>query len=133
MLDLRGFGESRCVARVAARVDELPGTAQVRVIGAVRAGSSVLQADVAHDAVDEVLDELDRLAVPPADVSMARVEVVGQLAGRRADTSLVWADVVGVAGTNARLVGRYLAFMAVAGVVGCYGIIDRHPLLIVGA
>jgi uncharacterized hydrophobic protein (TIGR00271 family) len=133
MLDLRVFGESEFVARVAALVDQMPGTAQVRVIVAARPGSSVLQADVAHDAVDDVLDELDRLAVPAADISMARVELVGQLGGRRKDTSLVWADVVGVAGTNARLVGRYLAFMAVAGAIGCYGVTDRNPLLIVGA
>ena len=133
MLDLRVSGESEFVARVAARVDEMTGTAQVRVISAVKPGSSVLQADVAHDAVDDVLDELERLAVPTADVSRARVELVGQLGGRRKDTSLVWADVVGVAGTNARLVGRYLAFMAVAGVIGCYGVVDRNPLLIVGA
>jgi len=58
---------------------------------------------------------------------------VGQLAGRKAETGLVWADVMGVAGTNARLVGRYLAFMVVAGVTGCYGIVDRNPMLIVGA
>jgi len=45
----------------------------------------------------------------------------------------VWGDVVGVAGSNARLVGRYLAFRVVAGVVGCYGIVDRNPILIVGA
>ena len=133
MLDLRVSGESEFVARVAARVDEMTGTAQVRVISAVKPGSSVLQADVAHDAVDDVLDELERLAVPTADVSLARVELVGQLGGRRRDSSLVWADVVGVAGTNARLVGRYLAFMAVAGVIGCYGVVDRNPLLIVGA
>ena len=37
MLDLRVFGESEFVARVAARVDEMTGTAQVRVIGAVQA------------------------------------------------------------------------------------------------
>jgi uncharacterized hydrophobic protein (TIGR00271 family) len=133
MLDLRVFGESEFVARVAARVDEMPGTAQVRVIGAARSGSSVLQADVAHDAVDDVLDELERLAVPTADVAMARVELVGQLGGRRADAGVIWADVVGVAGTNARLVGRYLGFMAVAGVIGCYGVLDRNLLLIVGA
>ena len=45
----------------------------------------------------------------------------------------MWADVVGVAGSNARLVSRYLAFMAVAGVVGCYGVVDRSAVLIVGA
>src|SRR3954454_15104179 len=133
MLDLKVSGESRNMERVASRLDAIAGTAQVRVVNTVRPGSSVIRADVAHDSVDNVLDELERLEVPAADISMARIELVGQVAGRKADTTLVWADVVAVAGTNARLVSRYLAFMAVAGVVGCYGVVDRNPLLIVGA
>jgi uncharacterized hydrophobic protein (TIGR00271 family) len=133
MLDLKVFGESGAMARVAARLDAIAGTAQVRVVDALRPGSSVVRADVAHHSVDDVLDELERLAVPAADVSLARVELVGQLAGRKPDTTLVWADVAGVAGSNARLVGQYLAFMAAAGVIGCYGVVDRNPILIVGA
>src|SRR3954447_6799242 len=122
------------MARVAARLDAIRGAAQVRIVDTVRAGSSVVHADVAHDSVDAVLNELELLAVPAADVSMARIELVR--AARRPQTRdgrLVWANVMGVAGTNARLVGRYLAFMVVAGAIGCYGIVDRNPMLIVGA
>jgi uncharacterized hydrophobic protein (TIGR00271 family) len=133
MLDLKVYGESGVMARVAARLDAITGTAHVRVVDAARPGSSVLRADVAHDSVDDVLDELERRAVPAADVSLARIELVGQLAGRKADTRFVWADVVSVAGGNARLAGQYLAFMVVAGVIGCYGVVDRNPMLIVGA
>ena len=46
---------------------------------------------------------------------------------------MIWADVLGLAGSNARLIARYLAFMAVAGVIACYGIVDSSPILIVGA
>src|SRR3954454_11921389 len=133
MLDLKVFGASGAMARVAARLDAMTGTAQVRIVEAARPGSSVVRADVAHDAVDGVLDELDRLAVPLADVSIARIDLVGKLTGRKDEAGLVWADVLGVAGSNARLVGNYLAFMVVAGVVGCYGVVDRNPILIVGA
>ena len=133
MLDLKLFGDAGAMARVAARLDAITGTARVRVVGAARPGKAVVRADVAHGSVDDVLDELKRLAVPAADVSLARVELVGQLARRNADTSLAWADVLGVAGTNARIVGQYLVFMVVAGVIGCYGVIDRNPLLLVGA
>src|SRR3954449_4243862 len=88
------------MTQVAARLDAMTGTAQVRVVDAARPGNSVVRADVAHHCVDDVLDELERLAVPAADVSMARVELVGQIAGRAAaETSFVWADVVGVAGS----------------------------------
>jgi uncharacterized hydrophobic protein (TIGR00271 family) len=133
MLDLKLFGDSEAMARVATRLDALAGTARVRVVDATRPGKAVVRADVAHDSVDDVLDELERLTVPASDVSLARVELVGRLAGRKAGTRLAWADVLGVAGTNARVVGQYLVFMAVAGVIGCYGVIDRNPLLLVGA
>jgi hypothetical protein len=127
MLDLRVFGESGVMARAAERLDVVAGTAGVRVVDAARPGSSVVRADVALDSVGEVLDELERLAVPPADISLARIELVGQLAKRKPNTTW-W-----VAGSNARLVGQYLAFMAVAGVIGCYRVVDRNPILIVAA
>src|SRR3954471_8626275 len=98
MLDLKVAGESRNMERVASRLDAIVGTAQVRVVDTVRPGSSVIRANVAHDSVEGVLDELERLEVPAADILMARIELVGQVAGRKADTTLVWADVVGVAG-----------------------------------
>jgi hypothetical protein len=59
MLDLKVFGESGAMARVAERLDTIPGTAQVQVIDATRTGRSVVRADVAHNSVDDVLDELD--------------------------------------------------------------------------
>src|SRR4051812_28174727 len=133
MLDLKLFGDSEAMARIATRLDALAGTAQVRVVNATRPGKAVVRADVGHDSVDDVLDELERLTVPASDVSLARVELVGRLAGRKAGTRLAWADVLGVAGTNARVVGQYLVFMAVAGVIGCYDVIDRNPLLLVDA
>ena len=40
----------------------------------------------------------------------------------------IWADVLGLAGSNSRLIGRYLAFMAVAGVIACYGVVDRDTM-----
>ena len=45
----------------------------------------------------------------------------------------MWEDVLGMAWLNARPIGRYLAFMLVAGVIGCYGVIERSAILIVGA
>jgi uncharacterized hydrophobic protein (TIGR00271 family) len=45
----------------------------------------------------------------------------------------VWTDVLGTAWLNAQLIARYLAFMFVAGVIACYGVIDGNVILIVGA
>ncbi len=45
----------------------------------------------------------------------------------------MWADVLGTAWLNARPFASYLAFMFVAGVIACYGVIDGNTILIVGA
>jgi hypothetical protein len=47
---------------------------------------------------------------PVKVVSLARVDLIGQVARRHADTSLVWADMVGLAGSNARLISTYLTW-----------------------
>ena len=61
------------------------------------------------------------------------VEVVGRAATGPAKTSLVWEEVLGSAWVNARPIARYLAFMFAAGVIACYGVVDRNAILIVGA
>jgi uncharacterized hydrophobic protein (TIGR00271 family) len=40
---------------------------------------------------------------------------------------------MGTAWVNARPLARYLAFMIVAGVIACYGVVDNNGILIVGA
>src|SRR4051812_14185928 len=52
------------MARVAAGLDAITGTARVRVVDAAQPGKAVVRADIAPDAVGDVLDELERLAVP---------------------------------------------------------------------
>ena len=71
--------------------------------------------------------------MPDAGITLTRVEVVGSLAKGPAEVSLVWADVLGTAWLNARPLARYLAFMFVAGVIACYGVVDDNVILIVGA
>ena len=121
----------RCRRSLAAH--ELDGVSRVRVVHAVRAGHSVVSAAVRPRAVDALLEALRRQGVPAADITLTRVEVVGSLATGPAEASLVWADVLGTAWLNARPIARYLAFMFVAGVIACYGVIDDNVILIVGA
>ena len=40
---------------------------------------------------------------------------------------------LGAAWLKARPIARYLAFMSVAGVIACYGVVDTNVILIVGA
>ena len=133
MINLEVFGKSAAMATVADRLDELVDVSRVRLVDATRAGHSVVSAAVRPRAIDTMLQELRRLGVPDADITLTRAEVVGSLATGPAEASLVWADVIGTAWLNARPIARYLAFMFAAGVIGGYGVIDDNSILIVGA
>jgi uncharacterized hydrophobic protein (TIGR00271 family) len=131
VINLEVFGESAAMAAVAAKLDAVDGVSRVRLVAATRPGHAVVVAGVRPRRADEVLAELRTLGVPDADVTLTRAEVVGRAA--HPETSLIWEDVLGMAGLNARPVARYLAIMFVAGVIGCYGVVDRNGILIVGA
>ena len=133
MINLEVFGKSAAMATVADRLDELVDVRRVWLVDATRARHSVVSAAVRPRAVDTTLQELRRLGVPDADITLTRAEVVGSLAKGPAEASLVWADVIGTAWLNARPIARYLAFMFAAGVIGGYGVIDNNSILIVGA
>ena len=120
------------MATVAERLDELDDVSRVRLVDATRSGHAVLAATVRPRGVDLTLDELRGLGVRDGDITLTRVETVGSLVSGRT-TSLVWADVLGTAWLNARLIARYLAFMVAAGVICAYGVIDTNSILIVGA
>jgi uncharacterized hydrophobic protein (TIGR00271 family) len=105
----------------------------VRRVEATRRGHSIVIAAVRPRRVDSLVFELRELGVPHADITLTHAEVIGRAATARAQPSLVWEEVLGAAWVNARPIARYLAFMFAAGVIGCYGVVDRNPILIVGA
>jgi len=121
------------MGKIAHRLDEVDGVSRVRVLDATRPGHSVIVASVRPRVADTLLHELRGLGVPGEDITLARVEVVGQAAHARAEAAFVWEDILGMAWLNARPIARYLAFMIVAGVIACYGVIDDNAILIVGA
>jgi uncharacterized hydrophobic protein (TIGR00271 family) len=133
MIALEVFGETPAMTSVAERLGEIDGASRVRMEPAVSDGRSVVLAHVSHDSTDQILAELRALSIRPADMTLMRIEELGGGLPGDEDTSLIWADVLGLAGSNSRLIGRYLAFMAVAGVIACYGVVDTNPILIVGA
>jgi uncharacterized hydrophobic protein (TIGR00271 family) len=133
MIDLDVFGEVEAMTPIAELLEETDGVSRVRLVDATRPGYAVVSASARPRVVDALLAELRRQGVPDADITLTRVEVVGSLATGKAEASLVWADVVGTAWLNARPIARYLAFMVVAGVIACYGVIDENSILIVGA
>lgn len=121
------------MSQVAQRILELDGIGRVRIVPALPDGRSLVSGEVRHDATDTLVDELLAFGVTSEDLRLTRTDELGGGQPGSEDTSLIWADVVGLAGSNSRIVSRYLALMAVAGVVACYGVVDSNALLVVGA
>jgi uncharacterized hydrophobic protein (TIGR00271 family) len=139
MLQLRAYLPSERVPEIAGI---LAGIDSVRHV--VREGMSdggavaLLTADVEPRSADLVFETLRRLGVAPDDVSLRREiahRPVGATAGEwlGGGDPMVWAEVVQSARQSARVFVRYLVFMAIAGVIAAFGVINRSPILIVGA
>jgi uncharacterized hydrophobic protein (TIGR00271 family) len=133
VIALEVFGRSPQMARVAELLDDVEGVSRVRIVAAAREGHSVVSAAVGPRSVDRLHEALNDLGVPPSDLTLMRVDIVGRAPSDQVETSLVWEDVIGLAWLYSRPIARYLAFMVVAGVIASYGVIDRNVILIVGA
>lgn len=133
MLFVQVIGHSKRAESIAALLDQLEGARAVTVVPAVRVDHSVASATIPPAALDELLDDLDRLGVSATDITVTRAEAVGQAAGGVREAGVVWSDVLGTAWRQARPIGRYLVFMFAAGVIACYGVTEDNAILIVGA
>jgi uncharacterized hydrophobic protein (TIGR00271 family) len=133
MMALEVFGESAPLERVARTLDQTDGVSHVTCVEATKPGCSLVSARVRPRSVDVLLDALHGLGIADTAIALSRIEVVGALTPGRAERTMVWADVMGTAWLNARPLARYLAFMVVAGVIACYGVVDNNGILIVGA
>lgn len=133
MLFVQVIGHSKRAESIAALLDQLEGARAVTLVPAVRVDHSVASATIPPAALDELLDDLDRLGVSATDITVTRAEAVGQAAGGVREAGVVWSDVLGTAWRQARPIGRYLVFMFAAGVIACYGVTENNAILIVGA
>jgi uncharacterized hydrophobic protein (TIGR00271 family) len=133
MLHLRVFGDSAAMADVAQRLDALSGARHVSIAAGVHDGESLVTADVRAPAADTALEMLNGLGIPSEDISLLRFDAIDPNATSEETVALVWADLLGQARVNARTAVRYLVFMAVAGVIASFGVIQQDQILIVGA
>jgi uncharacterized hydrophobic protein (TIGR00271 family) len=133
MLHLRVYGASGAIAAIGERLEGGGAARHVALAPGVRADHTLLTAEITPESTDEVLEYLLSHGVEHEDIAFARFDEVGTSARGRADTSLIWADVLGQAARNARPVARYLVFMIVAGVISAFGVINVNGILIVGA
>ena len=133
MLHLRVFGDAAAMADVARRLDALPGARHVSVAAGVHDGEALVTADVRAPAADVALEMLGELGIPSEDISLLRFDAIDPNAASEETVALVWADLLGQARLNARTAVRYLVFMAVAGVIASFGVIEQDQILIIGA
>jgi uncharacterized hydrophobic protein (TIGR00271 family) len=136
MLHLRVFGAAPVMERVAESIAALPGAAHVvRADAGNGDGQALVTADVDPDAADAALHALSALGVPAEDVWLLRLEGLqpGRRGRRNRSSAVVWADLLGQAGEQARPVARFLILMAVAGVIAAYGVFYSNGILVVGA
>ena len=98
----------------------MAGARHVSVLDAGRGRRALVMADVLSETADEALSRLQRLGVPPDDISLVRLETIGTESTGE-PLVLVWADVLAQARVRARAPGLYLVLMAVAGVIAGLG------------
>ncbi len=133
VLQLRVFGVSQVIAGVASELEMIPGSRHVVLTGDGASGKALVTADIGDEAIDQAMERLRRLGLPPDDVVLVRLETIGQAAARRPLASVVWADLLSQAGANSRPLARYLVFMASAGIIAAFGVIYANTTLVVGA
>jgi uncharacterized hydrophobic protein (TIGR00271 family) len=96
----------------------------------------VLEADLLPAVADQVMTLISDWEIADGSYLITRQEVIaptpiqGPITG---GNEFAWIEVMGEARANARPLGRYLALMAVAAVLGALGVITDNPILVVGA
>jgi hypothetical protein len=133
MLQLRVFGDSSTMGEVAERLGAVADARHISVTAGPRDGDALVTADVGAAAADGALEMVRGVGIPARDISLLRLDAIGRASAHDEQVALVWTDLLGQARVNARTTVRYLVFMAVAGVIAGFGVIDQDQILVVGA
>ena len=139
MLFVRAFLTSPRADEVVHRLGQIDGVSHIARTGLVEDGREVVSCDVRPERADSAVAVFDELDIPETDVLMQRMSLIAPVGWRPGShaslttDSLVWADLLGEARVQARTVLRYLVFMAIAGIIAAFGVIDDDPILTVGA
>lgn len=138
MLRLRLAVEEHRADAVTEALEGTGGVHRIVALNPERAGTGVvLAADIRPSVADQVMALIRDWDVSDADYLLTRQDVVAPMPHVHASLAdpeeFAWVEVMGEARTHARPLGRYLALMAVAAVLGAMGVITDNPILIVGA
>lgn len=144
MLHLRVICPPEHTDDVVARLRTHPGAAHVLVVpgAAVQPKGDLVEADVAREAVDDMLAALCELGIDHSGgitleqldtaLSDAADEAEEKAPGDAAD-AVVWEELVARTGEESRLNVTFLAFLAISCLLAAVGVITDSPVTIVGA
>lgn len=137
MLHLRLSANETGAGDIERRLLGLEGVRRIVTTRQQASDDFVVTADVEPTTADQLVDLLHELEVHSDDYVITRMDVVAPIrSNQQALTkaaSFAWIEVLGEARANSRPLGRYLALMAVAGVIAALGVIKTNSILIVGA
>ena len=144
MVHLRIVSPADRTERVVALLETTPSVCNLILLpGTARHPSGdVVLCDIARENTSVVIEDLKELEIP-RDGSIALEQIDSQLsaAAKRAEKAapgspadaVVWEEVEARTSETAELGGNFLAFMALACLIGSVGIFTGSPILIVGA
>jgi uncharacterized hydrophobic protein (TIGR00271 family) len=144
MVHLRIVSPADRTERVVALLEATPSACNLILLpGTARHPSGdVVLCDIAREDASVVIEDLKELEIP-RDGSIALEQIDSQLsaAAKRAEKAapgspsdaVVWEEVEARTSETAELGGNFLAFMALACLIGSVGIFTGSPILIVGA
>jgi len=123
---------------------DAPGATHVTVLPgiAVQPPGDVVEADVAREAVDDLLGELCALGVDSAGgVTLELIDTTLSDAADAAEEAapgdpqdaVIWDEVVARTGEESRFSGSYQAFLTIACLLAAVGAITDSPVTVVGA
>ena len=119
-----------------AAIDAIDGVSRLSIVRGI-GGEDVIVADVLNPASETIVRTLRDLGVQHGDYVITRLDVVEpdpmEHSHGPGEASIGWVELLGRARSNSRPLARYLALMAVAGVIAALGIIRDNSILIVGA
>ena len=133
MLELRIHVPTESADPIVERLSRTPGLSHLTVIPLAMTSRVVMQAELDPVHADAILAELDAMGLTANSTLIRHPTIpIGEQAGRP-DDGFVWTDLVAEARVSSRAAPRYLALMAVAGIIAAMGIVDSNTILIVGA
>ena len=136
--------ESGLADRVLAVLAADPGVVHVvRLRGAaVDPPGDVVEADVAREAVDDVVDALRELGCARSGgIVLETLDTVVSEAAERAEQAapgegvdaVVWAELLARTGQSARLTVTFVVMLTIACLLGAIGVVTNSPVTVVGA